>query len=314
MQLELDKVDFRLLKTFLVLMSELNVSNASIQLNTTQSSISQTLARLRKIFDDPLLLKSHSGMIATDRAKALESSIRRIVDEYDSLLKHENPFEPGRSERKFVLTASIFAEHMLVPAFIERLRVEAPYIQLEIRPPNPEKAFELLENGDIDLRIAWSLTPQLSLRSAPLFQDRMVCIVNANHPEVKEELSLEQFLRLPHARSLVAARTTTVRVVDEALKKLGKKMIAPIILQDLFTIPPLVATTDVISVMPRSLATKLAAFYNLRILESPLRLPRVKYVSYWHERNQLDPGHRWLRHMVQEAARNLGSFDKTLSL
>jgi len=312
MQLELDKVDFRLLKTFLVLMSELNVSNASIRLNTTQSSMSQTLARLRKIFNDPLLLKSHGGMIATDRARTLETSVRRIVDQYDSLHKHTSLFEPDRSERKFVLTASIFAEHMLVPAFIERLRAEAPYIQLEIRPANPEKAFELLENGDVDLRVAWSLTPQLSLRSAPLFQDRMVCIVNANHPEVKEELSLEQFLRLPHARSLVTARTTTVRVVDEALKKLGKKMLAPIILQDLFTIAPLVATTDVISMMPRSLATRLAAFYHFRIHESPLRLPKVKYASYWHERNQLDPGHRWLRQMVQEAARNLGKLHKAL--
>lgn len=310
MNLELDKVDFRLLKTFLVLMSELNVSRASIKLNTTQSSLSQTLARLRNLFDDPLLIKSQGGMSPTERAKELEASIRHIVDEYDSLLKKSSPFNPNHSNRKFVLTSSIFAEHMLMPPLIRLLRAAAPHIELEVRPPKPEKAFESLEKGEIDLRIAWSLEPQLSLRSMLLFQDHMVCIANANHPTIKSDLTIDQFIELPHARSLVAARTTTVRVVDEALKKIGKKMISPVIVQDLFTIPALVSSTDIISMMPKSLAEKMASVYDIKIYQSPLRIPRIRYYSYWHERNQLDEGHRWFRLMLRSATKNLNTSEK----
>jgi len=37
----------------------------------------------------------------------------------------------------------------------------------------------------------------------------------------------------------------------------------------------------------------------------PLRLPRIRYAAYWHERSQKDPGHRWLRGMFQHAGHEL---------
>jgi len=43
----------------------------------------------------------------------------------------------------------------------------------------------------------------------------------------------------------------------------------------------------------------------VQVLEPPLPLPRVRYAAYWHERSHKDPGHRWLRQTVAEAARSL---------
>jgi DNA-binding transcriptional LysR family regulator len=296
--------DPRLLRALLILLAERNVSRAAVRLDVSQSAMSQMLARLRLQFRDPLLLRSRTGMVPTDRAMELEPQVRRIVDEYDRLFAEQERFDPARSRRKFVLSAPEYAEHMLLPPLLSRLRKEAPHVRVEVRSPRPDRAYELLESGEIDLRIAWVLSPALSLRSIPLFQDRIVCIASSNHPEIHGELGIGQFISLPHVRPASGSRTTTVRVIDEALEGLGKKLEQPFNLQNFLTIPLIVASTDMLSTMPRALAIRFAAQHSLQLLTPPLRLPRVRYAAYWHERSHKDIGHRWLRTAISETARS----------
>jgi len=42
------------------------------------------------------------------------------------------------------------------------------------------------------------------------------------------------------------------------------------------------------------------------VLEPPIPLPTYPEEAYWHERFDADPAHRWLRTLVQAAARPLG--------
>jgi DNA-binding transcriptional LysR family regulator len=206
------------------------------------------------------------------------------------------------SARTFVLTAPEFGERMLVPHIFRRLRSEAPNVRVEVRAPNPERAFEMLESGAVDLRIAWLTSPMPSLRSMPLFQDRMVCIADAKHPTVRGMLTFAQFVNLPHARTLGTNHATTIRVIDEALARHGKKLEHSFLVQNFLTIPATLAGTDIIATLPLTQAQVFAAQYPLQLLEPPLRLPRVRYGAYWHERSQKDDGHRWLRQIVQQAA------------
>jgi DNA-binding transcriptional LysR family regulator len=57
--------------------------------------------------------------------------------------------------------------------------------------------------------------------------------------------------------------------------------------------------------VPLRLANFLRKQHPLQILEPPLRLPRIRYAAYWHERSQKDPGHRWLRGLLLDSARAL---------
>lgn len=295
--------ELRLLRVFLVLMSERSVSRTAARLQLSQPATSHLLARLRRLFGDPLLLRSKNTLAATPRALDLEIQVRRLVEGFDSLVASSAPFDPATSRRTFVLTAPEYGETMLLPHLIGRLRVEAPNVRVEVHAPDPDRAYDQLANGTIDLRIAWLRSPSPTLRSMHLLDDRLVCIADARHSLVRGELTLEQFLSLPHARTLGTSHATTVRVVNEAVAKLGRRLERSFLLQHFPTVPATLKGTDIIATVPLRQAREFAERQPLQILEPPIPLPPVRYSAYWHERSHSDPGHRWLRRMIQRSAK-----------
>lgn len=302
----MNELDPRLLRAFLVLMAERSVSRAAVRLDMSQPAISHLLAKLRSVFDDPLLLRSRGGMTPTNRALELEGRVRDLLAGYEQLTKPVSQFEAATSTRRFVVTAPEYAEHLLMPNLLRHLRAQAPGVRVDVRAPDPDRAYELLESGEVDLRIAWLLTPMQSLRSLQLFQDRMVYVADKNHPQIHGRLTLPLFLGLPHVRTLGASVSTTNRVIDEALDRTGRKLDLVFYLQNFLTIPATLSGTDAVAALPARLAARFAQQYPLQLLEPPIRLPRIRYAAYWHERNQNDRGHRWLRQATQESAQMLG--------
>lgn len=191
-----------------------------------------------------------------------------------------------------------------MPGISRRLRKEAPQVRIEVHAPDRDRAYELLESGRLDLRIAWLPKPPVSLRSMQLFQDRIVCIAHRDHPTIQGTLSLAQYLAAPHVRPLGTGRTTTGRVIDGAVERQGKgrKLELTFLVQNFLKIPFLMEGTDAIATLPLTLAQRFQQQHPLQVLETPLRLPRVRYAAYWHERSQKDAGHRWLRSVVADAA------------
>lgn len=301
----MDNVDVRLLRFFQAVMAECNVSRTAVRLGISQPAASQSLARLRVLFQDPLLIRSRGGMTPTDRAREIEASLRVMLDAYARALEPPRRFDPGESSRRFVVSCPEYAEHLLMPELLARLRAEAPAMRVEVRTPQPDRAAELLESGQLDLRIAWILEPPQSLRSAPLFQDRIVCLASRRHDVVQGKLTLAQFLGSPHVRPLGTGRPTTTRVIDEALAREGTRVDRLFLVQNFLTIPPIVAQTDTLATLPRRLALTFARDHSLQVLELPFALPRVRYAAYWHERSQKDAGHRWFRSRVVDVARAL---------
>jgi DNA-binding transcriptional LysR family regulator len=301
----MDDIDTRLLRTFLVLMAEKSVSRSAERLGLSQPATSHALARLRAMFGDPLLLRGRAGMVPTERAAEIERSVRRMLGELDSLIGQDRPFDPAQASRTFVLSAPEYAEHLLMPLLSKRLRREAPGVRIEVRAPDRERAFELLESGEVDVRIAWLPKPPVSLRSVALFQDRIVCIAHRDHPTVRGAITLAQYLALPHARPLGTGSTTTGRVIDSAVERQGRgrKLDLVFLVQNFLTLPFLMDGTDMIATLPLLLAQRFGAQHPLQILEPPLRLPRVRYAAYWHERSHKDAGQRWLRAVLVDAAR-----------
>lgn len=299
----MDGSEMRMLRAFLVLMAEGGVSRAGERLGLSQPATSHLLGRLRELFQDPLLLRSRNGMVPTERAREIEKAARTLVAQYDRLVSTADNFDAATSNRSFSITAPEFAERLLVPPLLRRFREQAPNIRLVVRQPDPERALDILESGELDLRVAWLTAPLKSLRSTQLFQDRLVCIADRKHPEIKRSLTLEQFLSLPHARG--QGHTTTSHVLQTAVERLGRRFSEPFLVQNFQTIPHLLPGTDLISVVPRMLALEYAAQHPLRILEPPLRLPAVRYAAYWHERKHRDAGHQWLRARLVDAARGL---------
>ena len=74
-------------------------------------------------------------------------------------------------------------------------------------------------------------------------------------------------------------------------------------MQNFGTVANVVGSTDMIAMIPHSLAVKFAEQLPLQIIDPPIRLPRIKSAAYWHERSQNDTGHQWLRQLIVKVAK-----------
>ncbi|MBV7483849.1 LysR family transcriptional regulator [Bordetella sp. BOR01] len=294
--------EIRLFRVFLVLMDERNVSRAAERLGLSQPAASHLLARLRTWFQDPLLIRSRAGMVPTGRALEVVEIVRNIVLQHDRLMRPAQKFDPATSRRTFVISASEFSERLLMPPLVRYLRQEAPHVKLVIRAPDPERAFEMLENGTLDLRIAWLTEPFTSLRSTMLLHDRLVCLADRRHGDT---LTLDQLLTMPMVRTYNYNQTTNRRVIDQALEKQGHKASWTFLVQNFQVIPEMLVGTDLVAVLPRMLARLYADERSLRVYAPPVSLPPVRYAAYWHERYQKDAEHRWLRAALTMAAKGV---------
>ena len=71
----LHNLDLNLLRALHALLEEGNVTRAAARLALLQPAVSGMLARLRRVFDDPLLVRSGQGLVLTPRAAALPPAV-----------------------------------------------------------------------------------------------------------------------------------------------------------------------------------------------------------------------------------------------
>ena len=79
--MNLSSVDLNLLVVFEALYQTRNVTAAGRRLNRAQPSVSNALARLRILLNDPLFIRSGGAMAPTPRAHQLMPQIPRVLEQ-----------------------------------------------------------------------------------------------------------------------------------------------------------------------------------------------------------------------------------------
>ncbi|MEI6706005.1 MAG: LysR family transcriptional regulator [Methylococcales bacterium] len=125
--------DLNLLVAFDVLMRELNVTRAAEQMFIIQSAMSHVLHRLRQQLNDPLLVKTPTGMKPTERALALIEPVRGLLLSMEQLIQPPLEFEASTSQRRFVLAATDYMEFLLIPALSGLIDQIAPNIDIHVK-------------------------------------------------------------------------------------------------------------------------------------------------------------------------------------
>jgi DNA-binding transcriptional LysR family regulator len=296
--------DFKLLECFEVLMAELSVSGAATRLNMSQPAMSHALGRLRRVFDDPLLLKAGREMIPTRRALALKAEVHDLLASAERLTRRPSAFDPTSAHVKFKVMAAEHVEYVLAARVIVPLQQEAPGIDIDFVHANRELALRLLERGEIDLRLGWWPEPAPQLRYRFLFRDRLVCIARRGHTSIEGKVSADDFVRTPHIRILTRTGPSH-RAIDQAVASLHRRLRVAVRVQNAFDLSNIVAASDLVATVPERQAHMLAERFPLQVLRLPLTVPDVRIAMYWHEHTHTHPPHRWLRERVVEVVKAL---------
>src|SRR5258706_461364 len=134
--MNLASVDLNLLVAFDALLTERHVTRAGERVGLSQPAMSNALARLRALFDDPLFVRNAGRMEPTTRAAALAEPVRGALLQLQTALEGAGPFDPATARRRFVLASADFTELLLLPRLIERLDRHAPHIDIGFRDAN----------------------------------------------------------------------------------------------------------------------------------------------------------------------------------
>ncbi|HEX3598369.1 MAG TPA: LysR family transcriptional regulator [Polyangiaceae bacterium] len=295
--------DLKLLEALDALLHELNVTRAAARIGISQSAMSHKLARLRDVFGDPLLVGGRGGMVPTPVAERIGRSIRQAFVELRAVVRHTEAFDPATSTRRFVMVSPDYAAFSFLPRALAMVAKEGPSTSLSVREPWPGMV-EALRNGTLDLVAGSDIEPAAGLVRRKLFQDRLVCVVRRDHPHAGKALDLQTFAGLPHL--LVTRDPQSAGPMDGLLAAHGLKRHIAMRVPYHLAAPFIVARSDLIVITTRALAEDAASILPLRILALPLPLPMLKVTIVWHERNQNDPAHKWLRELTIRSASGAG--------
>ena len=291
--MNVQNVDLNLLRVFDAVLHESGVTRAAARLGLTQPAVSNALARLRKLFGDPLFVRTPTGMDATPFARELAAPVRQALALLESALAHGPGFDPASTTRAFRFYMSDLGQIEFLPPLIERVEERAPGARLEAVALDVEDIGAALASGTLDLAIGFlpALGPPIERRA--LFRDPYVCLMRADH-EI-QSLTKKRFLEASHV--LVSYRGGH-RVIEEAYERAGIRVALRV---PHFTVAPMVLErTDLVLTLPARVARVFERGGRLKSLPVPLPIPVADVGVHWHERFEADPGNRWLREQVIE--------------
>ena len=296
--MELHQLDLNLLVVFNQLLIERRVSKVADILGVSQPAVSNSLAKLRKLFGDELFLRTPKGMEPTPFADQLAESVSYALAMIHSGVNQRTTFEPSTAKRAFTIGMTDIGEIYFLPALMERLRREAPGVTLSTMRNAAINLRDELESGKVDL--ALGLLPQLK---AGFFQRRLftqsyVCLMRRGHRLDKRRMSLAEFSGAEHV--VVISAGTGHGKVDELLLRSGVERSVRLTVPHYVSVGHILRSSDLIATVPKRLADRLVEPFGLAEVPHPAKLPDVAINVFWHAKYHRSPANRWLRGVVFE--------------
>lgn len=290
---KLDRLDIKQLRIFQALIREKNASKAANQLGLTQQAVSEHLKKLRDVFDDRLFLRKTNGFIPTPFAEELSLGVDKLLSDFQALLS-PTTFDPKTISGTFVIAATDYAQQVVLPSLIAKLRQQSPNLKLIVRDFEIDKLHELMESGKVNLAIAFPDFIPDSYPLVKLFEEHHVCVASPNSSISQTNPSLEDVANYP---SIIASpsRPNFKGSIDDWFKQFGLKRNIVISAPCFSIVPMYLETTDSIAFLP-SRAIKGLDLVEITLEQTP---DKFDVIAAWHPRYNEDALQRWVISILQ---------------
>jgi DNA-binding transcriptional LysR family regulator len=304
-------LDLNLLRVFDEVMAERNLTRAAQNLAMTQPAVSNALRRLRETLGDDLVRRAGYGVEPTPVGLALWPTVRDALAQLRQSLA-PGRFEPAQADNAFVLSMADATAAKIVPGLIDILEHEAPGVTLRILPLTTRDPRDLLEAGGVDLAIGHFPGVLAELGAVHLqehnprflhqrlYDGEYVVVMRRGHPLAAQPLTLDAYCDARHL--LVSFSGRPFGFVDEALAALSRQRRVVLTVNQFFTAGQVVATTDLLTVLPRDFVGATGMVHRLALLELPLSVPVVHIDALWRRQAEQQTAHQWLRNAIERAS------------
>ena len=221
----------------------------------------------------------------------------------DDAVLGQQDFDPARAERLFTIAPNGYVEFVLAPAIVSRVEKVAPGIKISLAPYGNDLSDTGVISGTTALVLGRIVDPPDNLVVQHLMDDGLACVVRADHPEIGDSITRDQFEQLKHVNVVPPGRMRAG--LFQALAQQGIKRDVAISVTNFFAVTEMVAVTDHIATLPNLICRRLAHDPRLKVLPAPVDLGSFPVEMAWHVRYRQDPAHRWLRSVISDVAAKL---------
>jgi LysR family nod box-dependent transcriptional activator len=294
------RLDLNLLVALDHLLNLRSVSAAAERMSLTQSAMSNALQRLRDYFDDDLLVKVGRRLELTPRAEALKGPVRDVLVRVEWTIATTSQFDPSISARQFTLLVSDYSLATLIPRVLARCRKVAQTVRFNFlhQVESPER---LLDRGDVDLvMIPYDFCSKRHPAEV-ILEERFCAIVWRHGNLARGKLTRREFADASHIVMQPPGGAHSLESMY--FKQQGVERRIDVTSYSFNTIPHLIVGTDRIATLHERLARQAERTLPIKVLELPIRLPKMKQAVQWHKYRSQDAGLIWLRDLISDVAR-----------
>jgi DNA-binding transcriptional LysR family regulator len=289
-------MDLNLFKVFDAVYRAGSLTEAATELHITQPAVSNALVRLREHFDDPLFVRRGRNIAPTPLADSIAGDISNSLTALQESLHRGQQFDPATSKRRFVLSMGDTTEFVALPELVAQLQQLAPEIRLQSQRLQRDQLGRQLISGEISIAVDIPQALDPSIQQLPLFKDELCVMMRKDHPLQDGALTLKTYLQAKHIS--VSSRSRGPVLEDAALNRKGLNRDISLRGQSYYSASHVVANSDLLLTLPRHLARRFEQFLPLNSMATPMKLPALELVMYWHRSANDDTAHQWLRDYI----------------
>ena len=296
---KLRRLDLGLLLVFLGLIEHRKAADVAADLGLTQSSISHALRRIRGVFEDELFLRRPHGFEPTVFALEIEPQIRMAVEALQQTLDEQAQFTPEKSNAILRISALDHSMAGILPKFVARVRQEAPGVRLKIYSRGRNAAMQAFDAGALDLAVGFFWSVPDTLIREPISNESYLIVGARDNPLLQAPLTLDTYSEASH---LVVSQDGTFHgIVDRSLRQHGRKRYVAISVPMFFPAMTIVAQSDLLSALPRSLVEQFSSRFALAFQPPPMEIRPFDISVVRHKRDEKNQAILWAMSVLQSS-------------
>lgn len=291
-------MDLSLIRVFVTIYETKNISHAAERLNLSQPSVTYNLNRLRQQLQDRLFIRGRVGVEPTKIAQELYPTFKQAIYNIESAIAEVQDFNPRTSHKTFRIGMSDIGEICLLPSLIAHLALHAPNIKIEVEEIQSDKVENWLIDGFLDIAVFnRQHTHMPNIETHQLFEERYVCLLRKDHPRIKEQLTMQQYLSEKH----VAIKSSTGHIqVDKTLKELCRSRDIGLEVPHFSVLQGVLEQTDLLVTLPSRAAKYYLKNSDVNCFELPFKTDSFVVSQNWFKRSDDVVARRWLIQTVQQ--------------
>ncbi len=271
-------------------------SDAADAVGTNQSTVSYTIDRLRRAFDDPLFTRQGGRIVATPRCDDLVVEARIILEKFNDIVNAEE-FDPSTSRTTLRISSNYYERIIILPHLIRAVRKAAPGIHIMMIPAQ-ESGVDQLQQGQTDVLLSPANHTLNGIYSKLLLKDKYVCLIDRANPLSSGEFTEEMFREANHAYVSFAQIWRSSYSTD--MRRRGLDVNRAISIASPENLAALLEGTDMIAAAPKRIAQ--ITQHRVPFRDCPFDAP-FQVSMYWTTRTHSSKMHIWLRDLIVKICR-----------